>query len=815
MKFGPDGYLYVALGDGGAANDVANGHLPDGNAQSLTNILGKLLRIDITGTNTSNGQYAIPFDNPFDGTNGLREIYAYGFRNPFSFSFDRSEGQLYVADVGQNRVEEIDIVVSGGNYGWNIKEGSFWFDSALGAVVTAPTRTVPPGLMDPIAEYDHDDGLAVVGGYVYRGTALPALQGHYVFGDWGTFTTPSGRLFYLDAGNVIQEFILGLTDRPLGYWIKGFGEGPDGEVYVFCSRVIGPAGNTGVMFKIVPGPKPIRFTSITPTNGTNVAEVWCGGQGPYALQEKTALTEPTWFNAAFASQTNAVVTMDTPAGFLRVFDTAHQPGIPLSAHLTGLAERPTPLVNSSSGSGLFSLDGNTLTFSVRYAGLSGLATAAHIHGSAPASTSAGVIIDLAPYNGGAYGSSGSVSGQVILTDPQKSMMLAGRTYVNFHTVANPSGELRGQIALVLMQASLGGANERPNPVSTAARGLGVFALVGNQLSFNLTYRGLSGTAIASHIHGPATMSVGAAVLIDLSPYNGGAYGASGTLAGAITLTPDQLANVVDGLTYVNFHTPANSSGEIRGQIVPQSTAVPLTAPLTGLSERPTPIVNSASGSGFFSLEDLVLTFSISYKDLSSAATAAHIHGPSAATNATGIQIDLSLFNGGAFGATSGTLAGTVTLSPAQRDMLLNGQTYVNVHTVNNGGGEIRGQLAPVLMKSYLSGAEERPNPVFTDGIALANLALVLNQLSLNLTYRGLSSSAIASHIHGPAAVNQSTGILVDLGPLNGGAFGQSGSLVGTVTLTPSVLASLVDRVTYLNIHTVNFGGGEIRGQVLR
>ena len=815
MNFGPDGFLYVALGDGGAANDVGNGHLPGGNAQNPTNILGKLLRIDINGTNAANGQYGLPVDNPFDGTNGLREIYAYGLRNPFSFSFDRSGGQLYVADVGQNRVEEIDVVVSGGNYGWNIREGSFWFDSALGAIVTDPTRSVPPGLIDPIAEYDHDDGLAVVGGYVYRGAGIPPLQGRYVFGDWGTFTTPSGRLFYLDTGNVIKEFILGLTDRPLGYWIKGFGEGPNGEIYVFCSRVIGPAGNTGVMFKIVPGPEPISFTSITRTNSTNVAQVWRGGQGPYALQQKTALAEPAWFNATLTNQTNAVITMDTPAGFLRVVDTAHQPGIPLSAHLTGLAERPTPLVNNASGSGLFSLDGNTLAFNVRYTGLSGPAIAAHIHGPAPASTFAGVIIDLAPYNGGAFGSNGSVSGVVILTDAQKSMMLAGRTYVNFHTSANTSGEMRGQIAPVLMHATLNGANERPDPVSTTARGLGVFALVGNQLAFNLTYHGLSGTASASHIHGPATMSSSASVLIDLSPYNGGAYGASGSLAGTFALTPDQLALVVDGLTYVNFHTAANGGGEIRGQLVPQSTAVPLTAPLTGLSERPTPIMNSASGSGFFSLEDRDLTFSISYRDLSSAAIAAHIHGPSAATNFTGVLIDLSPFNGGTFGAASGTLAGTVTLNPAQRDMLLNGQTYVNVHTVNNGGGEIRGQIATVLMKSYLNGAEERPNPVFTDGSAHANLALVLNQLSLNLTYRGLSSSANASHIHGPSAINQGAGVLVDLSPLNGGAFGRSGSLVGTVTLTPSVLASLLDRVTYLNIHTDNFGGGEIRGQVLR
>src|SRR5690606_25594914 len=100
--------------------------------------------------------------------------------------------------------------------------------------------------------------------------------------DWGAFNTPSGRIYYLDSGNEIKEFKLGLNDRPFGNWIKGIGEGPDGEVYILCSSVVGPAGNTGKLFKIVPGPEPLAFTSLT-KNGTNVAEVWCGGMGPYAL----------------------------------------------------------------------------------------------------------------------------------------------------------------------------------------------------------------------------------------------------------------------------------------------------------------------------------------------------------------------------------------------------------------------------------------------------------------------------------------------------------------------------------------------------
>lgn len=813
MRFGPDGFLYVTLGDGGQANDAGNGHVAGGNAQDTMSILGKVLRLDVDGTNAANGQYGVPADNPLDGTNGLREIWAYGVRNPFAFSFDRLDGTLYLADVGQNKVEEIDRITKGGNFGWNIREGGFWFDGE-GNVVTAPVRPVPPDLIDPIAMYDHDDGSAVIGGYVYRGTKVSALQGRYVFADWGSFDAPSGRLFYLDTANQVNELRLGSNDRPLGLWVKGFGEGPDGELYVFGSRVVGPAGNTGKMLRIIPGPEPLQLTSVRTTNVTDAVCDWTGGLGPFALQKKTSVSGPTWINSQISTQTVGLVSSDTASGFFRIADTGRQPAIPFSVVLSGAAERPTPLTNTATGFGLLSLDGNTLAFNIRYDGLSGAATAAHFHGPAATTNNAGVLIDLSPYNGGAFGSNGAVSGTIVLSDAQKALFLSGQMYVNFHTASKPAGEMRGQVAPVLMQASLEGANERPTPVTTSARGLGLFTLVGDQLSFNLTYRGLSGPATGAHIHGPAPATGSAGVLVSLAPFNGGAFGVSGTLAGTITLTPEQLAAVIDGQTYVNFHTAANGGGEIRGQLVPEATAVPFTAPLTGLAERPTPLTNTAAGDAFLSLEGDTLTFSIRYGGLSSAATAAHIHGAAFSTNNTGVQISLTPFNGGAWDS-SGTVAGTVVLTPAQRDMLLNGQTYVNFHTAANPAGEMRGQVAPVLMRAYLSGAEERPNPVVTAGNALANFALVLDRLSLAVTYRDLSAGATGSHIHGPAAVNQTAGVQVDLSPYNGGAFGIDGSLVGAAVLTPAQRGSLVDQQTYVNIHTGNFPGGEIRGQITR
>jgi uncharacterized protein (TIGR03118 family) len=254
LRFGPDGFLYFSLGDGGQANDVANGHVPGGNAQNLQRIYGKILRIDVDGRNSANGKYGIPKDNPFVGQNAVQEIYAYGLRNPFTYSFDSLTGDLYVGDAGQNKIEEVDLITKGGNYGWNVKEGTFWFDSVtanIGQVVTGPVRPVPPDLIDPIAEYDHDEGNVVIGGFVYRGNLVPALQGRYVFGDWGSFAKPSARLFYLDPNDVIKELRIGLADRPAGFWLRGFGQDADGEMYAFGSTTLGPQGDTGVMLKIV------------------------------------------------------------------------------------------------------------------------------------------------------------------------------------------------------------------------------------------------------------------------------------------------------------------------------------------------------------------------------------------------------------------------------------------------------------------------------------------------------------------------------------------------------------------------------------
>jgi glucose/arabinose dehydrogenase len=274
VAFGPDGQLYIAIGDGGAANDQANGHTAGtGNSQDRTNIFGNILRIDPLGNNSANGQYGIPGDNPFvSDPMALDEIYAYGLRNPFRFSFDvdpatgettpSTTGRLIAGDVGQGDIEEVNIIEAGSNYGWRLKEGSFFFDHNNTVVDEEPFPGIPIPMgfdpIDPVIEYDHDEGISVIGGFVYRGSAIPALVGKYVFGDFSQgFGSPAGRLFYgdLETGQML-EFQLGLADQPLGQFVKGFGQDAEGELYVLVSTALGPGGDTGRVLKIVRIPEP-------------------------------------------------------------------------------------------------------------------------------------------------------------------------------------------------------------------------------------------------------------------------------------------------------------------------------------------------------------------------------------------------------------------------------------------------------------------------------------------------------------------------------------------------------------------------------
>jgi glucose/arabinose dehydrogenase len=225
IRFGPDGMLYLGMGDGGSAND------PQGNAQKPDALLGKMLRIDVGGT--SNGRaYRIPPDNPFVGRQGTREeIWAFGMRNPWRFTFDRQTGAMWVGDVGQNAREEVDIIKKGANYGWNVMEG---FNCRQGNSCDK-SRFEPPVIDYPTA----DGNCAVVGGFVYRGEAIPALRGAYVYGDYC-----SGKVWALrnDGSKVLVLSQIAAAGGPM----SSFSEDSRGELYALGF------GDRGGIFKLTP-----------------------------------------------------------------------------------------------------------------------------------------------------------------------------------------------------------------------------------------------------------------------------------------------------------------------------------------------------------------------------------------------------------------------------------------------------------------------------------------------------------------------------------------------------------------------------------
>ncbi|WP_207516065.1 PQQ-dependent sugar dehydrogenase [Longitalea luteola] len=270
LVFGPDNYLYISVGDGGAANDVAPGHVQDwyavnagGNAQNVdSNLLGKILRIDVNGS-----PYNIPADNPFVGRNGRDEIYAYGLRNPYRMSFDMGGSHMLIAgDAGQVLWEEISVIRRGGNYGWNVKEGTHCFNAANNDTVLASCPSVDilgNPLIDPVIELSNAANPAggrattIIGGHVYRGKDLKGWNGRYIFGTFSqSFTTPNGELFAARTSGAgswnYNEVLLKSHPEDIGYYLRGFGQDNDGEIYLTVSSVGGLTGNTGKVFKIVP-----------------------------------------------------------------------------------------------------------------------------------------------------------------------------------------------------------------------------------------------------------------------------------------------------------------------------------------------------------------------------------------------------------------------------------------------------------------------------------------------------------------------------------------------------------------------------------
>jgi glucose/arabinose dehydrogenase len=283
IRFGPDGYLYLPLGDGGGADDTGTGHTPGiGNAQDQSRILGKVLRIDVDSRYPGK-EYGIPPDNPFVTDRGTPpEIYASGFRNPAYASFDPVSRRYIVASAGQQLFESVFIVLKGGNYGWNVREGTHCFDpshaSEPGQGTCPATGARGEPLIGPVFEGGHDLGNTIVGGYLYRGKDNPAFIGKYIFGYWSTsFSAGNGALFLAtppegwDLGRypssvteltpydnrmwTASRFTIANTPNGnVNAFVRGFGEDNQHEIYVMVSGNGGPdpGSATGMVLKMVP-----------------------------------------------------------------------------------------------------------------------------------------------------------------------------------------------------------------------------------------------------------------------------------------------------------------------------------------------------------------------------------------------------------------------------------------------------------------------------------------------------------------------------------------------------------------------------------
>ncbi len=492
-----------------------------------------------------------------------------------------------------------------------------------------------------------------------------------------------------------------------------------------------------------------------------------------------------------------------------------QDNLLFSAKLEGAQQTP-PIITNAMGVGSFMLNNmrDELCINVAVNGLSGPISSAHIHEGAMG-VNGGVLVDL---------SSGINGNQIMLTisgagltSDLISKMINGLTYINVHTAANPNGEIRGQIMLETdhgIVAMADGMQEVPMVMSTAY-GLGIFTLSKDESMINYQFiaQNLSGAITGAHLHMGA-MGVSGAVVQDLSSDIMGNVVSGSFMPSAMLVTA-----IKNGEIYINIHTAMNPSGEIRGQLM-MNMGLPFDAMLTGDQEVPV-VTTTAMGVATFTLNSMLneIDYEIVGDGLSGAITGAHIHAGAIGTSG-GVLVDLS------GGINGNRIMGTISGSSVTNDLInamLKGETYINVHTAANPGGEIRGQIYRLAREGYttvLNGMQEVPS-VTTNayGAGVVSINRDQNNLHYMFVVGGLSSMLTGAHFHN-AAEGSNGPVVFDLTgsfagiTTNDAAFGYLTSMDATpFTSTESVLFR--NNQIYLNVHNMENANGEIRGQINR
>jgi uncharacterized protein (TIGR03118 family) len=571
------------------------------------------------------------------------------------FNIQNLGGQLFVAYAKQDTLKTNDIPGAGNGY-LTIFDQSGNFVKRL---VSSGVLDSPWGLAIAPADFGAFSGAVLVGNFGNgQINAFDSQTGTYL----GTLQDQSA--------NPIS--ILGLW----GLIVGNGGSGGDGHTLYFAAGIPGTGaiqshGLFGSIFSFRP--------SLTQTTDKGVAAAlsWAGGAAPFLVQKKASLQDSNWVNLLTTTSRSPMVAKESQSGFFRVQSLATNTVLPFTVSMNGASEVPAVANTSATAAGAFSLQGSNLSYYISFSGLSGPATAAHLHAPANATNAAGVMVPLNP----PAAATGIMSGVLTLTEDQITNFVTGLCYANIHTTLNPGGEIRGQVVPLHIAMTLNAASEVPVVTNAPnATATGSLTFVGSELSYSIAYSGLSAPATAAHIHGPAGPTNAASVIVPLTTPSG----TSGSISGTASLTPTELAYLLSGSTYINIHTTNNPGGEIRGQIWP----LQFHANLNAVSEVPS-TASPAIGSGSISIANNILNYNFTFNNLLSAATAGHIHGPADSSHNAGVIIPFTVP-----AAASGSFSGSVALTSQELFYILSGQTYANIHTTNYPGGEIRGQLVP-------------------------------------------------------------------------------------------------------------------------